>query len=292
MTILVLSFRMPDPAGPLNLLQGIQQKSVTVDIHGNAKSTHYYAPVEMDIQNNTGQALHLRVANGDLFMPADSNLQTLLITEEQLISLQPKEKKTIQVKAMCTEPNDGAGSESTIYSLQANQNKPLKDIASFIQSKRYYTACAQNAVWNMVENRPIRHIYGADSTEERSLRQFVSQLTGKPMPKPEEINSYETNYHAEPPAEKVGGFFEFDMAKPRDVQIAMFNKSGVLVRELYNKKQVAPGPHRFNFEFDSSVYTEDEYAFKLIVDNEIRINRKWNLKSIREDFQKQIEDRN
>jgi hypothetical protein len=290
--LLLLSFRSPESTSSLNLLTAIQQKSVIADIHGNAKSTHYYEPVKMDISNNTGKELTIQIANGDLFVPADSDEQNLVVTEENIFTLLPNEKKQITVKAMCTEPNDAAGSETSTYTLHPNSNKQLKDVAAFIQSKKYFTACGQNAIWNIVEDAPIRDIYGADSIEEKNLRSFVSQLSGRPMPKLEEINNYENNYHAEPPKEKVGGSFEFDMAKARDVQIAMFNKNGVLVRELYNQKQVAPGPHKFNFEFDSSVYTEDEYYFKLIADNEIRITQKWNVKTIRDDFQQKIENRN
>ena len=288
----MLTFLSAESLSALNLMTAIQQKAVTADIRCNYKSTHYYEPVNVEILNAADTVMKVEIANGDIFVPIDSNEQNLLITEGQLVILQPNEKKVITVKAMCTEPSDAVGDENSTYTLQTNNNPQLKDVAAFIQTNKYFTACGQQAVWNIVNKDPIRDIYGADSSEEANLRLFVSNLTGRPMPKLEEINNYENNYYAQPPKEKVGGDFEFDMSKPRDVQIAMFNKNGILVRELYNQKQVAPGPHKFNFEFDSSVYPDDEYAFMLIVDNEVKINRKWNLKAIREQFQKQIENRN
>ena len=89
----------------------------------------------------------------------------------------------------------------------------------------------------------------------------------------------------------MGGNFEYNFSKSQDVQIAMFDKNGILVRELFNQKKVPSGSHTFTFEFDSNVYTDDVYYFKLIAMNDILVDQKWDVKGIRDSFKKKIENR-
>ncbi|MFN8238167.1 MAG: hypothetical protein U0T77_08365 [Chitinophagales bacterium] len=116
----------------------------------------------------------------------------------------------------------------------------------------------------------------------------MASLTGKTYQL--KTNDYRYNYYS-PPREKVGGNFEYNFSKPQDVQIAMFDKNGILVRELFNQKKVAPGEHKMNFEFDSSVYTDDVYYFKLIAMNEVLVSEKWDIQAIRDSFKQKVQDR-
>ena len=223
-----------------------------------------------------------------MFVPTDTNKQNIVVTNQEIFVLKPLEKKTLKIKGMCTEQNNGAGNNETVYNLQANNNKNLKQLSEFIQAKKYQTSAAQYAVWSLMDNTDLNSIYSADSTEEKDLKKYMASLTGKTY----ELvnNNYRYNYYA-PPKEKVGGKYEYNFSKSQDVQIAMFDKNGILVRELFNQKNVPAGKHTFNFEFDSDVYTDDVYYFKLIALNDVLVNQKWSIKEIRDEFKQKIQNR-
>lgn len=271
-----------------NLVDAIKSNSVKCVVRGNSESTHYLEPIIATVTNVTSEPITLQINDGDLFIPTDTNKQNIVVTNQEIFVLKPLEKKTLKIKGMCTEQKDGAGTNETFYKLQANNNQNLKKLSEFIQTKKYQTSAAQYAVWSLMNNSDLNSIYSSDSTEEKELKKYMASLTGKTF---ELVNkNYRYNYY-EPPKEKVGGKYEYNFSKSQDVQIAMFDKNGILVRELFNQKNVPPGQHSFNFEFDSGVYTDDVYYFKLIAMNDVLVNQKWNIKDIRDGFKKKIQNR-
>jgi hypothetical protein len=286
--IFILLFSPTTFAGTLMLHEALKSKKVNCVIHGNNASTHYLEPIVLEVSNTSNEVLSIAIENGDMFIPADSNKQNIVVTSTELLVLQPKTKKTINIKGMCTEHSDGSGNESTIYSFAPVTNEKLKKLSAFISEKKYQSSAAQYAVWSLMDNNDINSIYSSDSTEENDLKKFMASLTGKTFVV--RSKDYRYNYY-EPPKEKVGGMFEYSFTQAQDIQIAMFDKNGILVRELFNQKKVPAGTHKLNFEYDSSVYTEDVYYFKLIVGSEVMVNRKWDASAMRDAFKKKIENR-
>lgn len=276
-------------ANTVKLNDAIKSNMISASIHGNGNSTHYLEPVVLELANNGGTAVSILIENGDMFIPADSNKQNIVVTSSELIVLQPKTKKAIPVKGMCTEHNNASGDESTVYTFKPVANEKLKKLAKFISEKKYQSTAAQYAVWSLMDDDDINSIYSSDSTEENDLKKFMASLTGKTFAVISK-KDYKTNYYA-PPKEKVGGNFEYSFTQAQDIQIAMFDKNGILVRELFNQKKVPAGTHKLNFEYDSSVYTDDVYYFKLIVGNEVMVNRKWDVQAMRDSFKKKLENR-
>lgn len=274
---------------PVKLHEALKSKKIIGSIHGNSSSTHYLEPVVLELTNISSEPISISIEDGDMFIPSDSDKQNIVVTASQLLVLQPKEKKAVNVKGMCTEPNDGSGSNETIYTFKPESNEQLKKLSQFINQKGYQSSAAQYAVWSLVSDRDINSIYSSDSTEENELKRFMAALTGKTFSLKSK-NDYKTNYYA-PPKERVGGNFEYSFTKPQDIQIAMFDKNGILVRELFNQKKVPAGTHKLNFEYDSSVYTDDVYYFKLIVGDEVMVNRKWDVQVMRDSFKHKIENR-
>ena len=268
--------------------EALKTKKINVSIKGNANSTHYLEPIVLDVSNTSKSAISLEVQYGDLFIPTDESKQNIVVTNAKLITLKPNEKKSVRIKGMCIEPNDASGNGETVYMFKAVNDEKLKKLSDFIAQHKYQSSAAQFAVWCLVSDGDINSIYSSDSTEENNLKRFMASLTGKTFAV--KTKDYKTNYYA-PPKEKVGGNFEYSFTKAQDIQIAMFNENGILVRELLNKKNVPAGTHHLSFEYDSSVYTDDIYYFKLIAGNDVMVNRKWNAKAMRDAFKQKYENR-
>lgn len=275
-------------ATTLSLYEAMIQKKVDCTFRGNGSSTHYLEPVLMEISNLSAEPLTVMINSGDEFIPSDTNQQNLVVTKNEMVILKSKEIKTLKLHGMCTEQSDRSGNSESIYSYQPAKNEPLKKLASFINTKNYQSSAAQYAVWSLVNDEDINSIFSSDSTEEKELKQFVANLTGKTFAV--KSKDYRYNYYA-PPKERTGGNFEYSFSQPQNIQIAMFDKNGILVRELFNQKKVPSGAHRLKFEFDSSVYTDDVYYFKLIVENEVLVSRKWDAQAMRDSFKNKFENR-
>ncbi len=276
-------------SNPVKLHEALKDNKIKGNIHGNSSSTHYLEPIILELSNTGNETVTVAVEDGDMFIPSDADKQNIVVTATQSIVLLPKEKKSVPVKGMCTEPSDAAGNDQTLYTFIPQNDEKLQKLSKFIQQKGYQSSAGQYAVWCLVSDKDINSIYSSDSTEENELKKFMATLTGKTFAI-KSNKDYRTNYYA-PPRERVGGNFEYSFSKAQDIQIAMFDKNGILVRELFNQKKVPAGTHKLNFEYDSSVYTEDVYYFKLIVGNEVMVNRKWDAQAMRDSFKHKIENR-
>lgn len=274
----------------ISLNDAIKNTYVTVSMQGNEKSTHYYEPVAINLMNNSTTDLLLNLDVGTLLEPDNTKEQTLMVTEGLLVNLSPKQSKNLKIKAMCINPAKSAGSEKTKYSLKPNSDKTLIDIANFISKNKYFTSCGQSAVWTYIEKRNLREIYGADSIEQNKLRNYIHQVAGLPLPSKSDLDDYKYNYYVVPdPKITLSGYFQFGMYNPHNIQIAMFDTTGILVRELFNKKNYQPiNGEKFNYSFDFTVYKDDKYFVKLIVDNEVIMTRTVSAKSIRDKYFEQM----
>lgn len=287
-SVFLLYGNLPVSANPIPMQELIKSKKISCSIHGNSASTHYLEPVVAHFTNLSGEPVAFLIDNGDMFIPSDSTYQNIVVTHQEIVTLKPKEEKAVKIKGMCTEQSDMSGNDHLVYTFKGAGNETLRKLATFIGEKEYQSSAAQYAVWSLMGNKDINCIYSSDSTEEMNLKKFMASLTGKTY----QVKStdYRYNYYS-PPREKVGGNFEYNFSKPQDVQIAMFDKNGILVRELFNQKKVAPGEHKMSFEFDSSVYTDDVYYFKLIAMNEVLLSQKWDIQAIRDSFRQKVQDR-
>ncbi len=277
----------------LDINLAVKNNTVSLTMLGNDASTHYYEPVLANINNSSDSFLEIDMPAGTLLEPANDAEQTLMVTEDLMVNLTPKQSKMIKVKAMCTEPWDRAGSASSVYSLKVNKNDTLIKLAKYISSNKYFTSCAQSALWTLIKRDRLTEVYGADTIEQKNLRTFLNKYAGLPMPKPSEYNDYRYNYYIPPtPKETLSGYFQFGMQSPHDIQVAMFDTTGILVRELFNQKQYKPNNgQKIKYEFDFTVYQNDKYFVKLIVDNEVIMTRPIDAKSFRDKYKQQYEQR-
>jgi hypothetical protein len=273
-TLLLLSFSGKVPT-TVDILKAIENNYIQYSISGKRSGTHYTKAFTMDIQNISARDWKVQVPNGLVLTANDSDYQNFIITQEEFISLAPGESKKIPLYAMCIEADDLGPDENQYYEVSRLANSDLLKLTQFIQDNKMFQPEAQYAVWCMTDDRPIRGIAGYDTTAQRQLRNLVAEITGKSLPVPmNDENDYLVDYYDGPMRLTIGGMFEYKFSKVKSVTIAMFDTDNIVVRELFRDPQVKPGYHKFDYEFDASVYTDDVYFIKLIVDDEVKLNLK------------------
>lgn len=276
----------------VEILNAIKQAKINVSINGNDKSTHYHEPIALNIVNNTFTDLNISIPAGTLFLPNDIGEQTLIATQNIFAKLTPKQSKNIILKAMCIEPWDRAGSQKSIYTIKQNTNDTLVQFANYVSKNKYFSSCAQSGFWTLVRKNSLANVYGADSIEEKNIRNYLAKNAGLKFFNDSELKDYRYNYYFQP-KETLSGYFQFGLLLPHHVQIAMFDTTGILVRELFNQQNFKPNKNeKIIYKFDFEVYNHDKYYVKLIVDNEIVMNRTINAKAFRDNYKNMLEQRN
>ena len=277
----------------LSLEDAVQKHYIKINIQGVENSTHFYEPVSLDIRNISDKAISLTLPTGTLLTPTDTSIQTLIVTEKFIANLNPKQSLKVNIKAMCTQSYKTAGDAESIYNLTINSNIQLIDLAKFIEKNKYFNSCGQSAVWALINKNDLSSVFGSDTLAQKTLRLYLHQKVGLKMPTKAELNDYRYNYYIDPnPSITLGGYFQFGLKRPHDIQVALFNDQNILVRELYNKKAYLPqNGEKINYAFDFTVYKEDTYYIKLLVDNRVTLSKKVNAKSIRDEYLEKMKQR-
>jgi hypothetical protein len=271
------AFKMNPKVEELTLKQALAKGYITCAFENNKGYTHYHKCLIAKLSNTSNRVLTVKIDNGTQVNPQDSDYQNLIVTENLFVTLNPGDKKNMEINAMCTESHDAApGSSPMAYTLANDATGVMKALTTFIAEKKYQNSEGQMAVWSVANNSDIGDISGYDTTAARRLQELICKYTGKKMPPPPAPTDYRRNYYAPPATIKVTftGEFEYSFAKARNILIGMFDKNNVLVRELYKKDGETPGAHKQTYTFDASVYTDTFYFIRLVADGQVRLESK------------------
>jgi len=270
--MLLLLYLLQWFAGPVDLEQALRQKQVQASVLANSASTHYQNPVLLSLQNTGNSSLELRIPAGTIFLPEDSSYQGYMSNRDLIVKLGSGERKTLPVSAMCIHAGRRAPSGEVPYRYQGKADGRLLRVAELIQELQLQeTVQGQQAVWTVSDNEPLESVTSFNENSRALLVQRLAAITGRPVPPPPAPDDYERNLQMRPRQSRIGGFYEFTLARSQAIHIAMFSEDNVVLRELYNNPAESPGPHRIEFEFDASVYTGDLYYFRLMADGKIKL---------------------
>lgn len=98
-----------------DLNSAAKNKLITYTITGNINSSHYQKPVILTIQNLKKFPVLVDINNGLELKASDNRYQNMVITKDEIIKLNPLEKKTIELYGKSTEPSDRVPDSKTTY---------------------------------------------------------------------------------------------------------------------------------------------------------------------------------
>ena len=248
-----LTAQKTTPNRTFDLKDALEQKLISLDVEGIGG--HQGESLKLLIKNIAGRYIRVRVPLGQLMEPSDSALQTLVIAEEQLVSVNSKTEKEVRLKTFCTQSGDispQAGSGFAVGSLAATQLcSLLKYIADNNKTEDYD---AQSAVWCVMNKGR-----GLGGISDRTLAKFTADLLGKELP------GYKIRYETveEVPGRRaelgkamvVEGNFRYYLEKDEKTVMVLLDGEGKLIKQISKEQVMVAGEHRSSMRLE--VYNLD-----------------------------------
>ncbi len=257
---------------PFDLKTAIDKKLITCSILGNAESTHYYQPIQITVSNLTQKELTINIPNGLQIISDSIAIQDVIITQEELISVAPKQKVSQPLFAMCIQQSHSANNKNQSYTIGDLANNSLLKISKEIEKNKSYNSLGQYAIWSVTNQYPLEKIDGFEEEEAKHYQQLVAGILGVAPPKTQP-NLYKTYYQRTKSNKRsVVGNFSYKIHKPSPITIGLFNENNIIVRELYNNPKQQAGEHKFNFAFDLKTYQDPRYYIRLIINGKIMVD--------------------
>jgi len=272
---ITLSSSKPTSIGiTYDLKTAIEKKLVACELTGNTDSPHYYQPLQINIKNLTDKSLQIKIPNGQKISSDSLKIQDLIITQEELIALRPKEKESKPLFAMCIQQFKSASNNETTYHLGKQTSDNLKKLTEEIEKNKSHNTLGQYSIWALTNDFPIEEIGGFDEEEAFQYQNFMADLLDITLPT-NISESYKTYYSQTKTLKRsVKGMFKYKFHKQSNVTIGLFNEQDIIVRELYSNPTEKAGEHLFNYAFDTNTYEDPVYFIRLIINGEIKIDFK------------------
>ncbi len=148
------------------------------------------------IRNKYNDTIPLSIPNGLLLMCDDTTVQDMLITKPMFVYLFPRQKKTFQLYAMCSEIHDAMPGKQKKYKVGKMANGDLVRIAYKIDEMFMHNIVGQGAVWACSDNATENDLrtYGATDASLKLTIELLDQAQVKtklnpPINEPVKVDS-------------------------------------------------------------------------------------------------------
>lgn len=277
LSLLVAVALQAAPADPIPFDDALAQKKISASALATEHSAHYQQPVTLHIKNITSTPLSIQLPVGRYFQSSDSTEQDFVSTEPVLFTVAPGETQKLPVSAMCVNHDKSSPDAGRAYIVKKTADDKLAKAARYIhQNKLSGSYMGQTLMWCVSDDEPLENVVGYETAQVNEVLKFLSTLTGKPIPPPPAPDDYLRNVRATPKIE-VGGSFSFRFSSPKSVHVAMFDQQNIAVRELYNNPHEPAGSRKVDFVFDASVFNDNTYYIRFLVDNRVLMEQEMNL---------------
>ncbi len=190
--------------------------------------------IEMKINNLTNKRIDLKLEAGRILDSKKNNEQDILVTLPQDFFVSPNQLKTINVFGMCCQANNASPQFNSDFSVGKLGDSSLIKLAMFIDKNKYYSFyTAQQAVWTISDNNSIASISSGIKEDIISLRNFISEITGRKIPPYDITYQQESDSHVSGRVVKIEGIFDYFVPSSGKVTIGIYDADGNLVQLIF-----------------------------------------------------------
>lgn len=252
----------------LNIEEAAKKGLIKLIIKG--KGGHIGDVIEMKIANNTNQALSLNVNSGLRLDSKEDSQQDILVTKDQGILLAAKQQRSFNIFGMCCQAHNSSPLKNSVYTIGKPADSNLVKLAVFIDKNNYssdYTA--QQAVWVISDNNSIASIVDGKKEDINKLREYVSKITGRPIPLYNVFYKQENGSDLRGRVNKIEGVFSYSLTVNNRVTVGIYDSTGKLIQLLFTQRPHETGDYKLYYTFKTQNLPAGEYYAKMTMDDAV-----------------------
>lgn len=257
----------------ISIEDAIKQKLIKVNAMSNGK--YYDESVILSVQNLSTKTITLSIPPCYSFYPMEEGEQTLITTEEQLITLNSKQLKKHPIKAFCSEASDAVPTENAPFTFGNTQRKDLQKLMEYTSKHKVSPSALQDAIWAVSDGNSIANIF-AETAEDKNLRAYVAETTGRTNPWYTSPQNHQLNASRNIVSEtvKIEGDLVFSLPETTTFYQEIRNKAGEVQLKGTKTLTLTKGENiKFHFRIEVTGWEKGEYdVFVISTKNKIVTN--------------------
>lgn len=251
------------------LTDAIAKKMVKAEIKGadvvqpNSGNT-YGKCMLLKLINNTNTVFNVKLEVGQQLVPADSTVQTMIVTENRTFLMKARGQIKEYINAMCMQMFDAPPTKDKSFSVGGLSTGYLMGIAQLINEKKYFDTTGQYAVWGISDNLDVSFVNSPDTAKRGLLQRYVCKATGQPLPE----------YKDGKLVTKMSETVEWGSSKVQKATLTVYDKKGKVVRQVLKDEQMTIGYHSYVIVLSNAELPAGEYKIVLYLDGKLESTRK------------------
>jgi hypothetical protein len=268
-SVAAASYTFQNEPQTLTVEQASNKGLIKVTIKG--KGGYTGEVIEMKIKNLLAKTFKLKLSAGHRLDSKDSTTQDILVNRAEEFILASKEERTYTVSGMCCQAHNHSPNSKSIFKLGHMADSALVKMAEFINTNKLYNSyTAQQAVWVVSDHNRMESISGSDKEELKKVQEFVSKLTGQPIPA--YTIDYEpgstTAFSGKP--KELKGVIECYLNANALVTCGAYDKRGQIAELFFLNQPSDPGTLRYEYNFHVALIPKGEYYIRIYADNQLK----------------------
>lgn len=265
----LVSYTFQDDPEMLTVDQAARKGLIKVSIKGKGGFTGEV--IEMKIKNLLAKTCKLKLKAGHRLDSKDSTTQDILVTHPEEFILASKEEKTYTISGMCCQAHNHSPGEKSIFKIGSMADSMLVKVAEFINTNKLQNSfAAQQGVWVVSDNNRMESINGGNKEETKMVQEFISKLTGKPVPT--YTIDYETDntlaFSGRP--KELKGVIEYYLNTNALITCGVYDKRGKIVELFFLNQPSDTGTFKYEYTFHAAGIPKGEYFIRVYSDNQLK----------------------
>jgi hypothetical protein len=230
--------------------------------------------LELRVRNLTKVGdLTVKVACGARFKSVDPGEQDQITVKDAILAFKDGNREaTVLVRSYCTQASNSSPNIGSPFEYAGQATGDLLKIAAFFKEKGAVPGLTQQAVWVFTDNRSLDGLYHQNPTIQKKTQEFVSKLSGRPLPK--YVKEY-SNLRAGQRAvdlvmRRLKGVHKVKAPKDGLYTCFIYKPDGTVLKSVFKERYLMSGTEmKALFRIESSEIEQGFYRSKLMVDGEV-----------------------
>jgi hypothetical protein len=261
-------------ANEYTLAEAIQKDVIRAEFQGNETSTHYLKPIVTNLENNTNINIVIRISAGYRLSSVDSNIQDVILTNEEMIALKPYEKLNLPLSGMCIQHHNSAPTASSTFTFNGFAAPKLRTWAEVISTNKWQNIQGQWAMWSLSDGEDEMEIMQYGTEEDWQIFSAFLIAQGRNIPDKRQVFTQVAEKRKM--KAELNGVFKMSFSRQVPVHIALFTEDGIVLKEVL-KKTLPKGKHEVTYTFDAFPYQGQTIYARLIAFDDVLLNRQIDL---------------
>jgi len=260
-SVIIISAQAADT---LKIEQALKQLNIQLVAKANGGLGD--SAIQITLTNILRRPMVLRFEPGTRFLSEKSNIQDLMIFEDDVIALAPREKRAFNFYGTCTQLSNLGPGKDDLYQLGPVADGALGEVAKIIGKYDFYNSTAQAAVWALTDNRPTNTLHNGDDVDITwELAILIAKHKSLQLPKKEQFFSNPL------PFRRIVYSARKDLVYHATVSfkgtLGIYTSDGELVRRYFENKVYDSGLHFYSIGINNIVEENTRYVARLSDEN-------------------------